>query len=161
MLDSVFGVNDKIYRTQYTMSNGYIADAILFAPAPLGTIAIDSKFPLEHYQIMTDIKQDKSVRDAATKAFKADVKKHIDAIRTKYIIPGETASEAIMFLPAEAIFAEINAYHNDLIEYSYKSKVWICSPTTLMSTLTTIGMILKKIWKEINMLKLFMKNLIS
>ena len=148
ILDSVFGVNDKIYRTQYTMSNGYIADAILFAPAPLGTIAIDSKFPLEHYQIMTDIKQDKSVRDAATKAFKADVKKHIDAIRTKYIIPGETASEAIMFLPAEAIFAEINAYHNDLIEYSYKSKVWICSPTTLMSTLTTIGMILKNMERD-------------
>ena len=130
------------------MSNGYIADAILFAPAPLGTIAIDSKFPLEHYQIMTDIKQDKSVRDAATKAFKADVKKHIDAIRSKYIIPGETASEAIMFLPAEAIFAEINAYHNDLIEYSYKSKVWICSPTTLMSTLTTIGMILKNMERD-------------
>ena len=148
ILDSVFGVNDKIYRTQYTMSNGYIADAILFAPAPLGTIAIDSKFPLEHYRIMTDIKQDRSLRDAATKAFKADVKKHIDAIRGKYIIPGETASEAIMFLPAEAIFAEINAYHTDLIEYSYKSKVWICSPTTLMSTLTTIGMILKNMERD-------------
>src|SRR5574344_2468999 len=148
ILDSVFGINDKIYKTQYTLSNGYIADAILFAPDPLGTIAIDSKFPLEHYQIMTDIKKDKSERDEATKLFKADVKKHIDAIKNKYIIPGVTANEAIMFLPAEAIFAEINAYHTDLVDYSYKAKVWICSPTTLMSTLTVIGMVLKNMERD-------------
>ncbi len=148
ILNSVFGVNDKIYRMQYTLSNETIADAVCFAPEPLGTIAIDSKFPLEHYQIMTDIKESKAVREAATKAFKADVKKHIDAIKNKYIIPGETANEAIMFLPAEAIFAEINAYHPDLIEYSYKSKVWIASPTTLMSTLTVISMIIKNMERD-------------
>jgi len=148
ILNSVFGINDKIYQTQYSLSNGTIADAILFAPEPLGTIAIDSKFPLEHYQIMIDSKKEKSERELATKAFKADVKKHIDAIKNKYIIPGETASEAIMFLPAEAIFAEINAYHPDLVEYSYKSRVWMASPTTLMSTLTTIGMILKNMERD-------------
>lgn len=148
ILNSVFGVNDKIYQTQYTLANGYIADAMLFAPEPLGTIAIDSKFPLEHYQIMTDNKKEKAERELATKAFKIDVKKHIDAIKNKYIIPGTTANEAIMFLPAEAIFAEINAYHPDLIEYSYKAKVWICSPTTLMSTLTIISMILKNIERD-------------
>jgi DNA recombination protein RmuC len=148
ILDSVFGINDKIYKTQYTLSNGYIADAILFAPDPLGTIAIDSKFPLEHYNKMTDTKLSKEERDVATKLFKADVKKHIDAIKNKYIIEGETAGEAIMFLPAEAIFAEINAYHTDLVEYSYKSKVWITSPTTLMSTLTVIGMVLKNMERD-------------
>ena len=148
ILSSVFGVNDRIYRTQYTLSNGTIADAILFAPEPLGTIAIDSKFPLEHYRIMTDNKRSKEERELASKAFKQDVKKHIDAIKNKYIIPGETASEAIMFLPAEAIFAEINAYHPDLVEYSYKAKVWLCSPTTLMSTLTIIGMILKNMERD-------------
>jgi DNA recombination protein RmuC len=148
ILNSVFGINNKIYQTQYTLSNSSIADAILFAPEPLGTIVIDSKFPLENYQIMTDSKRDKSERDLANKGFKADVKKHIDAIKNKYIIPGETASEAIMFLPAEAIFAEINAYHPDLIEYSYKAKVWICSPTTLMSTLTIISMILKNMERD-------------
>jgi len=148
ILDSVFGKNDAIYREQYTLSNSSIADAILFAPEPLGTIAIDSKFPLEHYQIMVNTGLDKHVREEATKEFKRDVKKHIDAIKTKYIIPGETAAEAIMFLPAEAIFAEINAYHNDLIEYSYKSKVWIASPTTLMSTLTIISMILKNMERD-------------
>ncbi|MDD2409322.1 MAG: DNA recombination protein RmuC [Bacilli bacterium] len=148
ILDSIFGKNDKIYQTQYTLSNKNIVDAILFAPSPLGTIAIDSKFPLENYQIMTNTKLDKTIREEAKKSFKSDIKKHIDAIKNKYIIAGETAGEAIMFLPAEAIFAEINAYHSDLIEYSYKSKVWITSPTTLMSTLTIIGMILKNMERD-------------
>ena len=77
-----------------------------------------------------------------------DVKKHIDAISSKYIIPGETADQAIMFLPAEAIFAEINAYHYDILDYAYKKKVWICSPTTLISTLTVIEMIIKNIERD-------------
>jgi len=148
LLDSIFGKNDQIYQEQYTLSNGNIADAILFAPEPLGTIIIDAKFPLEHYQIMTNTKLDKLIREDAMKAFKIDVKKHIDDIKRKYIIEGETAGEAIMFLPAEAIFAEINAYHHDLIEYSYKAKVWLTSPTTLMSTLTIIGMILKNMERD-------------
>jgi len=148
ILDSIFGKNDNIYKEQYTLSTGVMADAILFAPEPLGTIVIDSKFPLEHYQIMTNTKLDKPTRDDATKLFKSDVKKHIDAISSKYIIDGETAGEAIMFLPAEAIFAEINAYHPDIIEYSYKHKVWITSPTTLMSTLTIISMILKNMERD-------------
>ena len=149
ILTSVFG--DKrgtIYDVQHTMSNGYIADSILFAPEPLGTICIDSKFPLENYERMTDKSLTNGEREAASKLFKADVKKHIDAIASKYIIPGETADEAIMFLPAEAIFAEINAYHPELLNYSYEKKVWICSPTTLMSTLTIIQMVLKNMERD-------------
>ena len=138
ILDSVFGKNDKIYQTQYSLGNGFISDAILFAPEPLGTICIDSKFPLENYRRMVDKSLSNSEREVATKLFKSDVKKHIDAIRQKYIVPGVTSGEAIMFLPAEAIFAEINAYHPDLVKYSYQSKVWITSPTTLMSTLTIL-----------------------
>ena len=149
ILNSVFGEkNTGIFDIQHTMSNGSIADSILFAPEPLGTICIDSKFPLENYERMTDKSLSQIERDAATKLFKADVKKHIDAISSKYIIPGETADEAIMFLPAEAIFAEINAYHPELLNYSYQKKVWICSPTTLMSTLTIIQMILKNIERD-------------
>ena len=148
ILDSVFGKNDKIYQTQYSLGNGYISDAILFAPEPLGTICIDSKFPLENYRRMTDRTLSNSERETATKLFKTDVKKHIDAIKEKYIVPGVTSSEAIMFLPAEAIFAEINAYHPDLVKYSYASKVWITSPTTLMSTLTIISMILKNMERD-------------
>ena len=82
------------------------------------------------------------------KMFKMDMKRHIDAISTKYIIPGETADQAILFLPAEAIFAELNAYHPDIIEYSYKRRVWITSPTTLISTLTVIEMIIKNMERD-------------
>ena len=149
ILSSVFGENNKnIYDLQHVMSNGSIADSILFAPEPLGTICIDSKFPLENYQRMTDRSLTNSEREMATKLFKNDVKKHIDAISSKYIIAGETANEAIMFLPAEAIFAEINAYHPELLQYSYEKKVWITSPTTLMSTLTIIQMILKNMERD-------------
>lgn len=149
ILTSVFGENAKgIYEVQHKLSNGFIADAILYAPSPLGTICIDSKFPLENYQKMTDKTLSKEAREIATKQFKMDVKKHIDTISSKYIVPGETASEAILFLPAEAIFAELNAYHSDLIKEAYNKKVWITSPTTLMSTLTTIGMILKNMERD-------------
>ena len=149
ILSNVFGAkNDKIFRMQYTFENGTIADSVLFAPEPLGTIAIDSKFPLEHYQIMVDKKNNKDIRDNAEKLFKIDMKKHIDAISSKYIIPGITSDQAILFLPAEAIFAEVNAYHTELLEYAYKKRVWITSPTTLISTLTTIQVIIKNIERD-------------
>lgn len=149
ILTSVFGEKKgTIYDIQHTMSNGSIADSILFAPEPLGTICIDSKFPLENYQRMTNRNLSLAERELSAKKFKIDVKKHIDAISSKYIIPGETANEAIMFLPAEAIFAEINAYHSELINYSYEKRVWITSPTTLMSTLTIIQMILKNMERD-------------
>ncbi len=149
ILSSVFGEkNDSIYRLQYTFSNHTIADSVLFAPEPLGTIAIDSKFPLENYQLMVDKNFSTVEREKYEKLFKMDVKKHIDAISSKYIIPSETSDQAIMFLPAEAIFAEINAYHSDIIEYAYKKRVWITSPTTLISTLTVIQMLLKNIERD-------------
>lgn len=149
ILSNVFGKNnDKVYQTQYTLSNGTIADCCLFAPEPLGMLAIDSKFPLEHYQIMVDKKNDISVRNQAEKMFKIDMKKHIDAISSKYIIPNETSDQAILFLPAEALFAEINAYHTDILQYAYKKRVWITSPTTLISTLTTIQVIIKNIERD-------------
>ncbi len=149
ILENAFGsTNTGIYDLQHKMSNGYIADAILYAPAPLGTIAIDSKFPLENYERMTNKNLSKEERTVAEKQFKIDFKKHIDAIASKYIIPGETSNEAILFLPAEAIFAEVNAYHNDILNYAYSKKVWITSPTTLMSTLTVIEMILKNMERD-------------
>ena len=149
ILSNVFGPNNtKIYQMQYTFENGTIADSVLFTPEPLGTIAIDSKFPLEHYQMMVDKNNSSDVRTSAEKLFKTDMKKHIDAISSKYIIPGVTSDQAILFLPAEAIFAEVNAYHSDLLEYAYKKRVWITSPTTLISTLTTIQVIIKNIERD-------------
>ena len=149
LMSNIFGEkNDTIYRLQYPLPNGTIVDCILFAPSPLGTIGIDSKFPLEHYQKMVDRKLSKEERLIAEKQFKLDVKKHIDAIADKYIIEGVTSRQAIMFLPAEAIFAEINAYHQDLVDYAYKRRVFITSPTTLISTLTVIQMIIKNMEKD-------------
>ena len=149
ILINVFGKNNtKVYQMQYSFENDTIADCVLFTPEPLGIIAIDSKFPLEHYQMMVDKNNSIEVRNNAEKLFKTDMKKHIDAISSKYIIPGVTSDQAILFLPAEAIFAEINAYHTELLEYAYKKKVWITSPTTLISTLTTIQIILKNIERD-------------
>ena len=149
LMSNIFGEkNDTIYRLQYPLPNGTIVDCILFAPSPLGTIGIDSKFPLEHYQKMVDRKLSKEERLLAEKQFKLDVKKHIDAIADKYIIDGVTSRQAIMFLPAEAIFAEINAYHQDLVDYAYRRRVFITSPTTLISTLTVIQMIIKNMEKD-------------
>ncbi len=149
ILSNVFGKNNtKIFQMQYTFNNGAIADSVLFTPEPLGTIAIDSKFPLEHFQIMVDRNNSNEVRAEAEKLFKQDMKKHIDDICNKYIIPGVTSDQAILFLPAEAIFAEINAYHTEILEYAYKKRVWITSPTTLISTLTTIQIILKNIERD-------------
>ncbi len=149
ILNNAFGSSSNgIYKSQHKFSNGYIVDALLYAPKPLGTIAIDSKFPLETYQKMTDKNRTKDERMSLEKMFVSDVKKHINAISEKYIIPGETSDEAIMFLPAEAIFAEINAYHAELINYAYSKKVWITGPTTLISTLSIISMIIKNMERD-------------
>ena len=149
ILTSVFGEkNDALYEIQYKLPNGFIADSVIHAPNPLGDVCIDSKFPLENYEKMTNKALSKEERDHATKLFKIDVKKHIEAISSKYIIPGVTANQAILFLPAEAIFAEINAYHPDLLKEAYNKKVWITSPTTLMSTLTTVAMIIKNLERD-------------
>lgn len=148
LLSAVLGDNKALYEQQKTLSNGFIADAVIHAPEPLGTVAIDSKFPLDNYKRMVDRALGDADRKAATKEFKSDVKKHINAIKDKYIIDHETGDQAFMFIPAEAIFAEITAYHEDLIEYATKNKVWMVSPTTLISTLSMIQMVVKNIQRD-------------
>ena len=149
ILASVFGDrNDRVYKLQYTLPNGSIADSILICPQPMGQICIDSKFPLENYQRMMDKTISDIERSTYEKNFKSDVKKHIDAISSKYIIPNVTSDQAVLFLPAEAIFAEINAYHPDLVEYAQKRRVWLTSPTTLMATLTTIEVLIRNIERD-------------
>ncbi|MCU7201896.1 DNA recombination protein RmuC [Turicibacter sanguinis] len=149
IMAAVFGEkNDRIYETQYKLSNGTIVDAMLHAPLPMGDLPIDSKFPLENYQRMMDRTLGEVERQLAEKQFKQDVKKHIDDIFNKYVTPQETSDQAVMFLPAEAIFAEINAYHPDLVAYSQRKRVWLVSPTTFMSTLTTIQVILNNLERD-------------
>lgn len=136
VLSSAFGDNNEIYQKQYKLSNGTLADAVLFAPKPVGTICIDSKFPLENYRrIFEDVAENKVENE---KSFEQNLKKHIDDISSKYIIKNETTDQAILFLPAEAIFAYLNAYMPKIVEYAYSKRVWITSPTTMMAILTTI-----------------------
>lgn len=146
ILNSVFGdKNDKIYRTQYKLTNGTICDSILFLPEPTGSIVVDSKFPLENFRRMFDMSFTEIERREFAKDFKINLKKHIDDISTKYIITGETTDQAILFLPAEAIFAEIYAYHPDIIDYAQNKKVWLTSPTTFMAMITTIQVVIQNI----------------
>ncbi|NVK17113.1 MAG: DNA recombination protein RmuC [Methylocystaceae bacterium] len=130
------------YRFQATLSNTKRVDCLLDLPNPPGSICIDSKFPLESYQALQTVETDQD-KTLAIRTFKADVLKHIKDISEKYIIPGETAESALMFLPSESIYAELHANFVDVVEKSYKAKVWIVSPTTLMATLNTVRAVLK------------------
>ncbi|XQW86202.1 DNA recombination protein RmuC [Thalassotalea piscium] len=134
---------EQSFRLQHTLSNGKIADCALFLPKPTGTVIIDSKFPLESYRRMTDIHLGDADRKTAERQFKIDIKKHINDISNKYIIENETSDGAIMFIPAEAIFAEIHGHHSDLVEYANQQRIWLTSPTTLMAILTTARSVLK------------------
>jgi DNA recombination protein RmuC len=134
---------ESSFRMQHTLSNGRIADCVLFMPPPGGNVAIDSKFPLEAYRRMTAVGQPDGERKAAERQFKQDIQKHIDDIAARYIIPGETSDGAVMFIPAEAVFAEIHAHHPDLVDRAYAARVWMVSPTTLMAVLSTARAVLK------------------
>jgi len=134
---------EQCYSLQYSLSNNTRVDCMLFLPEPSGHIAVDSKFPLESYQKMTAFDVTDVNKIAAEKQFKLDIKKHIKDISDKYIIPGETAEGAVMFIPAEAVFAEIHAHHPDLVEEAQKKRVWMVSPTTFMAVLTTARAVIK------------------
>lgn len=131
------------YALQYSLSNGTRVDCMMFLPDPTGHIAIDSKFPLDSFQRMMDDESSDSERVLAEKQFRLDIKKHIRDIADKYIIERETADGAIMFIPAEAVFAEIHAHQPQLVEEAQRARVWLVSPTTLMAVLTTARAVLK------------------
>ena len=130
------------YEFQVVLTNQKRADCVLKLPNPPGLIVIDSKFPLESYHALRVASNDREKLEAE-RFFKASVLKHIKDISEKYIVAGETAESALMFLPSEAIYAELHANFPDVVEASYRSKVWIVSPTTLMATLNTVRAILK------------------
>lgn len=134
---------ENSFSLQHVLTNGNRVDCMLFLPAPTGNVAIDAKFPLESYKQMTNIQLSEIERQTAEKQFYQDVKKHIQDIASKYIISGETADGAVMFIPAEAIFAEIHAHHPALVELAQQSRVWLVSPTTLMAILTTARAVIK------------------
>ena len=131
------------YALQYSLSNGTRVDCMMFLPDPTGHIAIDSKFPLDSFQKMMDDEASDADRLSAEKQFRLDIKKHIKDIADKYIIENETADGAIMFIPAEAVFAEIHAHQPQLVDEAQRARVWMVSPTTLMAVLTTARAVLK------------------
>jgi DNA recombination protein RmuC len=136
-------IPESHFAMQHTLSNGKRVDCILFLPKPTGNIAIDAKFPLENYQKSIDDTIDDASKKQALAQFKLDLRKHIKDISNKYIIEGETADGAIMFIPAEAIFAHIHAHLPDCISEAHKHHVWLTSPTTLMAILTTTKAVIK------------------
>lgn len=146
---------EQSFKMQYSFDNGTRVDCALFLPEPTGTVAVDSKFPLENYHRMFDKTLSDLEQAAAGKLFKADVKRHVDDIANKYIIPNVTSDGAVMFIPAEAVFAEIHAYHPDVIDYAMNKRVWVVSPTTLMAVLNTARAVLKDVEmrKQVHIIK--------
>ncbi|MHA1598313.1 MAG: DNA recombination protein RmuC, partial [Alphaproteobacteria bacterium] len=130
------------FSFQETLSNGKRADCLLRLPNPPGCIVVDAKFPLESYRALNDAKDD-AARVLASRSFSADIKKHVTDIADKYIVPGETAEQALMFLPSEAVYMELHTNFLNVVEDSYRRKVMIVSPTSLMAILNTIRAVLK------------------
>ena len=132
------------YEFQCTLSNGSRVDCLLRLPNPPGSIAIDSKFPLESFRLLRAATEE-AARIAASRAFSADVLKHVKDISEKYILPGETAESALMFLPSEAVYAELHSNFAEIVERAHRARVWIVSPTTLWATLNTLRAVLKDV----------------
>ncbi len=131
------------YRFQHTLSTGVRVDCLLTLPEPTGQLAVDAKFPLENYRRSIDPASTAEARAEGRKRLRADIKAHIDAIAGKYILPGETAGGAVMFIPAESLFAEIHGELADLVDYAQRRDVWIASPTTLFAILHTLAAVIK------------------
>ncbi|TDW14761.1 DNA recombination protein RmuC [Breznakia blatticola] len=138
ILENAFGLDQTRYQKQYKLSNGHIVDAIIFGNDALGKIPVDSKFPLENFNRLMDPELVQAQKTTVYNMFKHDVKKHIDAIATKYLIKDETSEFAYMFIPAEAIFSYISSNMEEVITYSYQKHVYLVSPTTLMAYITAI-----------------------
>ncbi len=132
------------YAFQATLGGGTRADCLVHLPNPPGSIAIDAKFPLDAYHLLRNAKDD-AERTLAQRQFRGDLLKHVKDISDKYIVPGETAESALMFLPSEAVYAELHANFPDVVTKSYAARVWIVSPTTLMATLNTVRAVLKDV----------------
>jgi DNA recombination protein RmuC len=130
------------YTMQAQLSNGKRADCLIRLPQPPGPICVDSKFPLESYHALRQAKDELQAKQAQ-RDFRAAILKHVADIAERYIVPGETAESALMFLPSEAVYAELHANFPDAVEQSYRRRVWIVSPTTLMATLNTVRAVLK------------------
>ena len=154
-----YGESESRWKEQFKLDNGNICDAVIYAPEPLGLICVDAKFPLENYRRIYEEGLSDAERNQAVRRFRDDCRKHISDIAEKYIASPQTSEFAFMFVPAEAVFAEIYGHYPDVVEESQKKKVYIVSPTTLIAYLTSMKAIylrqkkdenVDKIQKELN-----------
>ena len=149
ILENVFGENNQaLFTKQHTLSNGTKVDALVYGSDQALNIPIDSKFSLENYIRMNDETLSEASRKEASKLFEQNIKKHINDIASKYIIKNETTNYALMFIPSEAVFSEIQDNYVDLILYAQQKNVWLTSPTTLVYMLTMILLIYQDVEKE-------------
>lgn len=132
------------YSLQTTLGNGCRVDCLLRLPEPPGPLCVDAKFPLESYRALCEAR-DETARQRASRAFARDVLQHVRDIAGKYIVAGETADSALLFLPSEAVYAELHAGHRDVVEESFRRKVWIVSPSTLWAMLNTLRAVLRDV----------------
>ena len=135
----------RSFEFQFTLGNNKRADCLIHLPNPPGPICIDSKFPLESFQRLAAAGGDDAVRTAATRQFDQDVRKHLKDIAERYILPGETGEGALMFVPSEAVYAEIHAHLHGAVEESRRLRVYIVSPTTLWALLNTMRAIFRDV----------------
>ncbi|MBN1684089.1 MAG: DNA recombination protein RmuC [Gammaproteobacteria bacterium] len=133
------------FAFQHTLSNSKRVDCILFLPQPTGNVVIDAKFPLDSYRNMTDLSNSTEGIKTARQQFRQDIKKHIYDIASKYIIAGETSEFAVMFIPSEAVFAEIHSHFYDLVEAAHQARVSMVSPSTMMAIITTVRAVIKDV----------------
>ena len=152
---------EQSFTFQHTLTNGKRADCILFLPPPSGSVVIDAKFPLETFQKLMDNALPESEKKSLEQRFRIDIRKHIQDIAERYILPPETADGAMMFIPAEAVFAEIHGHYPDLVDFAHRSRVWMVSPTTLMAVLTSARAVLKDAAarKEIHLIQKHLNHL--
>ncbi|MFV1999948.1 MAG: DNA recombination protein RmuC [Acidimicrobiia bacterium] len=132
------------YDFQVVLSNSRRADCVIKLPNPPGPIVIDAKFPLTSYTAMMNA-EDASERSGHSKQLGIDTKRHIKDIADRYILVGETSDSALMFIPSEAVYAELHAHHPEVVELSHRLKVFLVSPTTMMATLTTVRAVLRDV----------------
>lgn len=127
----------SLYEFQATLSTGTRVDCLIRLGGESGAVAVDSKFPLEGYRAYAAAADD-ATRAAASREFTTAVRKHIDDIAAKYIVPGETRELAVMFIPAESIFSDLIDRFEDLRSYAYRKRVYFTSPNTLHGMLTSL-----------------------
>src|SRR5262249_33525138 len=129
---------------QATLSNGKRPDCLLHMPNASASVVIDAKFPLEGFEAFRTARREEEKKEAARRV-RIDVSRHVDAMAERYFIPGETQDTAILFVPSEAIYAELHESFEDVVQKAYRARIVLASPNMLMLAVQTMQAILKDV----------------